>query len=114
MTTASTGAVASLPVLLKRRREARLPDPAKRRQIRESAGLSREDIAGALRAEGDNVTAASVTGWELPRERGGWDPRPARAVAYRRLLERIEAEVASWAKDQYEALLPASIDGNGI
>lgn len=99
MTIAPDRAVAALPVLLKRLREARLPDPAKRREIRDSARLSREDIAAAMRAEGHNITVKAVEGWERPREAGGWNPRRDRAVAYRQLLERIQAEVESWSRE---------------
>lgn len=97
MTIAPDKAVAALPVLLRRLREARLPEPARRREIRDSARLSREDIAAAMRAEGHNITVKAVEGWERPKEAGGWDPRRDRAAAYRRLLERIQAEVESWS-----------------
>lgn len=99
MTIASRETDAPLPTLLKRRRQALLPPPARRREIRDSAKLTREEIAAALRAEGHRITAAAVTGWEMEKAAGGWDPLPARAIAYRRLLERIEAEVSSWAAE---------------
>jgi hypothetical protein len=98
MTTASDETAVALPILLRRRRPVPLPEPARRRAIRESANLTREDIASALRAEGHRITAASVLGWEAAKEAGGWDPLPARAIAYRRLLERIETEVGTWSR----------------
>jgi transcriptional regulator with XRE-family HTH domain len=97
MTIASRTADAPLPTLLRRRRQAVLPAPARRREIRDSAKLTREEIAAALRAEGHNITAASVLGWEKEKSAGGWDPRRDRAIAYRRLLEHIEAEISQLA-----------------
>lgn len=61
----------------------RLPPPAARRQIREQAGLSQEDIARAL-----GVTREAVVYWELGRR----TPRPATAVRYLKLLDRLARE----------------------
>lgn len=103
MTSTPTAPPKTLAALLQQQADARLPDPARRREIRASARLSRADIAAALRAEGHTVTVASVAGWERPRSDGGWDPRRERAVAYRKLLERIEAAVAGWAGQTADA-----------
>src|SRR3954464_14076148 len=87
--------VAEMP-LLERMRAAHLPPPARRQAIRKSAKLSRADIARELRAQGHRVTATAVYWWERDKADGGCDPRHARAIAYRDLLERIEREVQSW------------------
>lgn len=95
MTTTSTvAATMPLPKLMRARK---LPPPAKRREIRDSAELSREDIARDLRAKGIRVTAAAVTFWEKEKSDGGFDPRPTTAIAYRRLLEQIQAELDAQA-----------------
>ncbi len=90
--TITTRQVARMP-LLERKRAERLPPPAQRRAIRETAKVSREDIAAELRAQGFQVTAAAVVWWEKEKAEGGCDPRSARAIAYRELLERILAEL---------------------
>ncbi len=92
---------AAMPVI-QRIRAARgrgLPPPVRRREIRIEAGLSREDIARHLRAEGFRVTQAAIRWWELPKEEGGLDPRPDKALAYRDLLGRIQRELAALARN---------------
>src|SRR5690349_21262026 len=91
--TTLTQQVAAMP-LLRRMRATHLPPPEQRRAIREGAGISREDIARELRAQGIPATEAAVRWWEKPKDQGGFDPRPARAIAYRRLLEQLQAEMA--------------------
>lgn len=93
--TTTTRAGIDMP-LIKRMRASKLPPPAQRLKIRTDAGLSREDIARELRAQGIRVTEGAVKWWELERSAGGFDPRPAKAIAYRQLLERIQREVESW------------------
>ena len=94
------------PPLASRLRAARavrfLPPPAERRAIREEARLSREDIARELRAQGLKVTAGAVQWWEKEKHQGGFDPRPAKALAYGELLDRIKREVDSWLAEQEE------------
>jgi DNA-binding XRE family transcriptional regulator len=72
--------------LADRVRAAQLPTPANRRRIRLRAGLS-------LRLIGDHigVTAMTVLRWE----RGEAAPKFEHAVAYRQLLEELEAACAS-------------------
>lgn len=91
MTTTST--VAAKMPLPKLMRARRLPPPAERRAIRDRADLSREDIARDLRAKGIRATASAVAFWEKNKAEGGFDPRPTTAIAYRRLLEQIQAEL---------------------
>lgn len=85
--------------LLEKMRAPRLPSPRERRAIRESARLSREDIARELNAQGLKVTATAIYWWELDKAAGGCDPRRHRAALYRQLLKRIEREVQSWAAE---------------
>jgi transcriptional regulator with XRE-family HTH domain len=61
----------------------RLPPPAARRQLRERAGLSQETVGNAL-----GVTREAVARWEL----GERTPRPATALAYLELLDRLARE----------------------
>jgi len=85
------------PSAIQRIRATRgLPPPARRRQIREEAGLSREDIARELRAKGLRVTEGAVKWWEMEPADGGFTPRPGTAVAYKNLLERIQRELDAW------------------
>lgn len=79
--TPSTVAEMSLVDLM---RAKRLPPPARRREIREAARLSRRAIAKEL-----GVSGTTVQWWERD---GGTNPRPATALAYMDLLELIEAE----------------------
>lgn len=62
-------------------RASALPDPADRKRIRLGAGLSLRALGDAL-----GVSAPSVQAWEA-----GTTPRPNHAVAYRRLLDDLEA-----------------------
>lgn len=55
------------------------------RRIRESRGLSTEDVASAV-----GVTQSAVSRWE----RGERIPRGPRAVVYARLLQRLERKAA--------------------
>jgi len=70
-------------ILRRRAAQRRLPSPAARRQLREGAGLSQADVAGAL-----GVTREAVARWEL----GDRTPRPAMAVRYLALLDRLAGE----------------------
>ncbi len=85
--------VAAMP-LLRRKRAARLPTPERRRAIRDEAGVSREEMARELRARGVACTEGAIKWWEMPKDEGGFDPRPAKAIPYRRLLEEIAADTA--------------------
>jgi DNA-binding XRE family transcriptional regulator len=71
-----------LVVLVEKVRLARLPSPARRREIRERAGVSLRRMAAAL-----GVDPMSAARWE----RGDVTPRLDHAVAYRRLLGELEA-----------------------
>lgn len=72
--------------LLERARVAnRLPPPSRRRQIRERAGATQRELAGAL-----DVTVMALNRWE----RGLTKPRGRHAAAYARLLEQLEAAAA--------------------
>nr|GID40199.1 hypothetical protein Aca09nite_67050 [Actinoplanes campanulatus] len=79
---------------MQRIRSARLPSPEERLAIRKRARVSREDIARELRAQGIAVTEGAVKWWEKPKAEGGVDPRPDKAILYRRLLEQLQAETA--------------------
>ncbi|MFI9460933.1 telomere-associated protein Tap [Streptomyces xiamenensis] len=57
-----------------------LPPPAERRRLREAAGLTRQQVAGAL-----DVSWQAVAAWESGRA----VPRPPKRAAYARLLERL-------------------------
>ncbi len=61
---------------------AQLPSPVKRRAIRRAAVATLADIAAAV-----DVTPMTVLRWE----RGQAIPRRDRAIAYRRLLDELEA-----------------------
>lgn len=93
---------AGLPLRVRIRATSKLPPPAQRRAIRDSARLSREDVARELRAAGLHVTATAVAWWEKERTDGGFDPRPMKALAYGRLLEQIRAEVESLSAETTE------------
>jgi DNA-binding transcriptional regulator YiaG len=73
--------------LLERARAfGRLPAPARRRSIRESAGISQREMAEAL-----DVHAMTLNRWE----RGVVRPRGMKAAAYLRLLEQLDQAVRS-------------------
>jgi transcriptional regulator with XRE-family HTH domain len=99
--TTTLSQVAEMP-LLEEVRAAHLPPPARRRAIRDSAKLSREDIARELRSQGFQATATAVFWWERDKALGGCTPRRAKAAAYRQLLDRIQQEVASWSASESE------------
>lgn len=67
--------------LLSQLRAAQLPPPARRRRIRESAGASLRDL-------GDELGVAAITVWKW--ENGETTPRRDNAIAYRKLLEKLE------------------------
>jgi transcriptional regulator with XRE-family HTH domain len=69
--------------LARGRARRRLPGPAARRQLRERAGLSQQDVAAAL-----GVTREAVAQWESGRR----SPRPTTAVEYVTLLDRLARE----------------------
>lgn len=100
--TATTQAPFEMP-LRARMRATKLPPPGERRAIRERARLSREDIARELRSRGLNVTAAAIVWWEKDKATGGCDPRFAKAIAYREVLDQIQREVQSWGVRDAEA-----------
>jgi transcriptional regulator with XRE-family HTH domain len=81
MTTIPTAGL-DLP-LLELKRATRLPPPAKRREIRERARVSRRALAREL-----GVSGTAVAWWEHP---DGFTPRARVAIAYRQLLEQLEA-----------------------
>jgi transcriptional regulator with XRE-family HTH domain len=66
----------------------RLPPPALRREIRQLAGLTQEDIANALR-----IDRASVARWEA----GTREPRHDLLRPYLELLDRLLEELDSRA-----------------
>jgi transcriptional regulator with XRE-family HTH domain len=68
--------------LARGRARRRLPSPEARRLLRERAGVSQRDVATAL-----GVTREAVAQWESGRR----SPRPALAVAYVALLDRLAA-----------------------
>jgi transcriptional regulator with XRE-family HTH domain len=70
--------------LVHRVAQSTLPRPSERRRIREKAGLSLREIGAAL-----GVDAVTVLRWER-----GAQPRRDRALAYRELLDALEAAVA--------------------
>ncbi|MFD5322269.1 helix-turn-helix domain-containing protein, partial [Streptomyces sp. NPDC127098] len=57
-----------------------LPEPAERLRLREVAGLSRPQVAGAL-----GVSTSTVAGWETGRS----EPRGEHRAAYGRLLDGL-------------------------
>ena len=67
------------------RAQRRLPAPVVRRQLRESLGLTQEDIAGAV-----GVTRSAVAYWELGRR----TPQGETAAAYIAVLDRLATEAA--------------------
>jgi DNA-binding XRE family transcriptional regulator len=77
----TTPAIPPRMTLIQLKRATRLPPPAERRAIRERAKVSRREIAEEL-----GVSEAAVAWWENP---GGFTPRPAVALAYRRLLGQL-------------------------
>ncbi len=64
-------------------RASQLPSPAKRRWIRQEAGVSLQGMAKALR-----VDPMTVWRWEH-----GTKPRRSHAIEYRRLLDALEKPV---------------------
>jgi len=69
-----------MTALAERVRAAKLPAPAVRRSIRLGAGVTLAEMAAEL-----DVTPVTVLRWE----RGSSEPRRARAIAYRRLLDAV-------------------------
>jgi DNA-binding transcriptional regulator YiaG len=67
----------------KTRAHRELPGPALRCAIRQDAGLSQEDVAGAV-----GVTRAAVSRWETGDRR----PRGDLLVAYSELLQGLRRE----------------------
>ncbi len=69
--------------LIARKVKARrsLPPPSLRRALRESAGLTQEDVAGSV-----GVRRESVSRWET----GARTPRGSTLVAYAELLEALK------------------------
>lgn len=92
--TNTSGTVAEMS-LVELMRAKRLPPPARRREIREAANLSRRAIAKEL-----GVSGTTVQWWERD---DGTNPRPATALAYIDLLELIEAENADAAQQRLQA-----------
>ncbi|MEU6175812.1 helix-turn-helix transcriptional regulator [Streptantibioticus parmotrematis] len=74
-----------------------LPDPAERRRLRETAGLSQAQVAAALETRRETVAS-----WEA----GQREPRPPQRAAYGRLLEKLAERFAATASDGAPA--PAS------
>ncbi len=62
-------------------RAAQLPPPAARRRIRSDARVSLAEVAAEL-----DVSAVTVQRWE----RGIFEPRREKAIAYRNLLEALQ------------------------
>jgi len=83
-----TGPTAALPEaiagLVTRVRMAKLPPAARRRRIREAAGVSLREVARVL-----GVNVMTVIRWEE-----GATPKPDHAIAYRQLLDALD-EAAS-------------------
>ncbi|MEU2689515.1 helix-turn-helix transcriptional regulator [Streptomyces hygroscopicus] len=59
-----------------------LPEPAERKRLREAAGLTQDQVAGALQTRRE-----AVGNWEAGRT----EPRPPKRAAYARLLEGLAA-----------------------
>jgi DNA-binding transcriptional regulator YiaG len=62
-------------------RQAELPSPRKRRAIREDAGASLRDVAAVL-----DTSPETIRRWESKTT-----PRREHAIAYRNLLDALEA-----------------------
>jgi transcriptional regulator with XRE-family HTH domain len=78
-----------------KKRAAELPPPTRRREIRDGAGVSRQQVGEAL-----GVSGAAVGWWENPN---GFSPRNLdRRLAYRRLLDELE-QLAEQAKEADQA-----------
>lgn len=73
------------PPLVERVRASRLPPPAERSRIRRTARATLRDIATELA-----VSPATVWRWE----QGVAEPRLDHAIAYRQLLDQIQAATA--------------------
>ncbi|MFD8916106.1 telomere-associated protein Tap [Streptomyces sp. NPDC059575] len=71
---------ASVDALLEQAAPDALPDPAERKRLRESAGLSQDQVAQAL-----GVRRETVSGWEGGRA----EPRAPKRAAYIRLLDGL-------------------------
>ena len=71
-------------VFEKLRRKRDFPPPAVRRDLRERAGLTQEDVAGEIR-----VDRASVARYEL----GAREPRGETLRRYARLLDKLTLEL---------------------
>lgn len=71
--------------LAERVRAGRLPEPPRRRAIREQAGVTIREMARAL-----DVDSNTVHRWE----RGRTIPNRRNATAYRQLLDALEKAVA--------------------
>ena len=71
--------------LLAQLKAAQLPPPSKRKRIREDSGATLRDMGEAL-----GVAAITVWKWE----NGDVTPRRENAIAYRRLLEKLERATA--------------------
>lgn len=80
-----------MPLLKRVRAAQQLPPPRERRAIRDAVKASREDIARELRRRGIRVTGQAILWWEREKTNGGFDPRPATAIAYARLLKELAA-----------------------
>jgi transcriptional regulator with XRE-family HTH domain len=69
--------------LADKKRAAALPPPARRREIRERAGVSRQHVGAEL-----GVSGTAIGWWENPN---GFTPRNLdRRIAYRQLLDTLE------------------------
>ncbi len=77
--------------LVERVRATRRPEPSRRRQIRLAVGVTLREIAEEI-----GVGTLTVSQWE----RGISRPRFEHAIAYRKLLERLEALAAELHSDQ--------------
>ncbi len=66
---------------------AQLPSPRMRKSIRLRVGASLREMADEMGRRGVPVTAMTILRWE----RGTAEPQRERAIAYRQLLEDLQA-----------------------
>ena len=66
---------------------AQLPSPRLRRSIRLRAGASLRDMSAEMGRRGVPVSAMAILRWE----RGTSEPKREHAIAYRRLLDDLQA-----------------------
>jgi DNA-binding XRE family transcriptional regulator len=76
--------------LAERVRAARLPSPDERARIRRESGATLRDVAAELARRGCRVSPMTVHRWETGQD----EPRLHRAIAYRQVLDEIQAAIS--------------------